>query len=97
MSADATLPDDDALRAYLDDLRHDVLTSIDAAILGSAAPIERISLMTERRRLLARRHTLEETFVAHAAAWSATERIRRAAFLAEGVSGEILDRAGIRD
>jgi len=87
----------DALRAYLDDLRHDDLTRIDAAILGNASPMERITLMAERRRLLARRRALEETFVAQAAAWSSAERIRRAAFLAEGVADEVLDRAGIRD
>lgn len=88
---------DDALRAYLDDLRHDDLTGIDTAILRSARPMERLSLMTERRRLLTRRRELEETFVAHAADWSVAERIGRAAFLAEGVPGEILDRAGIHD
>lgn len=103
MNADATLLRGDrmtaaeSLRAYLDDLRHHDLAGLDAAILGNAQPMERIGLMRERQRVLARRRSLEATFVAHAAAWSAEERIQRAAFRAEGVPDEVLDRAGIRD
>lgn len=92
----------DALRDYLDDLRRraregDDLTRLDAAILENPEPMVRISLMDQRRRVAERRRELERAFVEHAAGWSAAARVSRAAFLSEGVPGDVLDRAGIRD
>jgi hypothetical protein len=42
------------------------------------------------------RRALEHAFVEHAAAWAAARGIGPEAFMAEGVSSEVLARAGIR-
>jgi hypothetical protein len=91
-----------SVRAYLDDLRRrakdgDDLERLDDELLRSPDPMARMRLMDERRRLVEGRRALEEAFVASAAAWSRSQHIGRAAFLAEGVPEDLLDRAAVTD
>jgi hypothetical protein len=88
------------LRDYLEDLRRrrlegDALSDLDALIMGSPDAITRIKLVEQRRQLAERRRLLEDGFIRHARQWSETAHIGRAAFLAEGVPAEVLDRAGL--
>lgn len=89
-----------ALRDYLEDVRRrtvegDALSELDARIMGSPDAIMRIKLVEERRQLAERRRSLEAGFVLHARHWSQTANVGRAAFLAEGVPADVLDRAGL--
>ena len=91
-----------ALRDYLDDLRRrtaegDELVRLDAEIVSTADPMARMKRIDERRRAAERRRDLEAAFVAQARPWSQSANVRRAAFLAEGVPSDLLDRAGVAD
>lgn len=83
----------DALRAYLSSAR--ALLDLEQAVVASHEPMQRMQLLERRRRAAEERRGLEGGFVAAAAAWAASERVTRAAFLAEGVPAELLDRAGV--
>lgn len=84
----------DAIRRYMD-LLHSTNGGLDAAILRTSDPMERVRLMEQRRQLVTQRAEAEAAFVAHARAWAKENDVLREAFLAEGVPPEILDRAGL--
>lgn len=90
----------EAVRAYVDDLRRravegDEFADLDARLMATNNPMDRIKLTEERRKLAERRRGLEEGFVRAARSWAIAERIQRATFLAEGVPAELLDRADV--
>lgn len=84
----------DAIRRYMD-LLHFTNGALDAAILRTSDPMQRVRLMEERRQLATQRAEAEAAFVAHARAWARENDVLREAFLAEGVPPHVLDRAGL--
>jgi hypothetical protein len=87
-----------AVRRLLDDLRRGGdggLAELDTRILATHDPIVRMDLVERRRRVAQQRRLIEEDFVRLAGVWAAAEGVRRAAFEAEGVPSDLLDRAGL--
>lgn len=86
---------DAAVRDYLDLLRarNGGPEGLDARIMRTSDPMERVRLMDDRRRLAEQTGAAEAAFVVHAREWGVRWNVLREAFLAEGVPPSVADRA----
>jgi hypothetical protein len=97
------MANDDAVRKYLlaitnpaalkDEQR---LSELDAAIESATDPLEELKLLAEQLRLAeVRPADYEQGFVEHAKAWAEENDVPADVFKAQGVSADVLQRAGL--